>query len=265
VTKSRGAIDCLILLISRNNQVFKTTQRCLATPVAWCNRFIFVNEPEYQVFKTTRQSRPVAVILAIITASALFSCMNRNHQVRENLSFSKRDNYSFRKIDSISFQTGNFLNYLFVNDSMYMLKWGNKNQFSISLDTFKIKGDGKLEIDANNQNSILLKQSCGSFCQSAVILTIPSFYEKKYLFVIAYDLKNNLVAYFPENDKAFIIVENYLTSKKQSIEITDLCPAVFKGECIDSISLIDKQLYIKWQGSNWSRKQKDTREIRIKM
>lgn len=204
--------------------------------------------------------KTTTLIFIILNVGGLLSFINCNHQVSSDSQGIKASPSTFINIDSIPLNGGNFLSYQFINDSIYYLKWGNKNQSIISTESFEIKGDGRLEIDAYDNNSILLKQSCGSLCQMAVILTIPTLKLKKYLFIIAYDLKNNLVAYLSENENLFITIENFVTDKTQIINESELCPATFKVECIDSVSFENKQLYIKWQGDNWSRKQKDTRE-----
>lgn len=196
---------------------------------------------------------PISLIFLI----SLIGCVNNSRKM-QNDSLSKVEIYP-RK-DSIITSEGNYLVFLYITDSSYLIKWGDSLRFIITSDTIDVLGSGTLQIAESSKTSILLKQSCGTCCQLGIILSLSPVIYKKYIFVEAFDLTNNLIAYIPEGIDSFLVIENFVTGKKKIINETDLCPAAFKGECIDSISIVNKQLYIRWQGVKWSRKQQDTKE-----
>jgi hypothetical protein len=154
---------------------------------------------------------------------------------------------------------------MFISDTKYKLKWGNQDSFEISKDTFKILGSGVLNIANTSKNAILLEQCCGTECKYGVVLTINPFRENVYDFIVANEIKEGLVAYISKSDSSFLTIENFFTRRRQDINEIHWCPAAFKGECIDSVSIKNKELYMKWQGSNWNPKRKDVREKRYKI
>jgi hypothetical protein len=196
---------------------------------------------------------PISLIFLI----SLIGCVNKSQKM-QNDSLSKLEIYP-RK-DSIITPEGNYLVFLYITDSSYLIKWGDSSKFIVTSDTIEVLGSGTLQITESNKTAILLKQSCGTNCQLGVILSLSPVIYKKYTFIEASDLTDNLIAYIPEATDSFLVIENFVTGEKKIINETNLCPAAFKGECIDSISIVNKQLYIRWQGAKWSRKQQDTKE-----
>jgi hypothetical protein len=174
--------------------------------------------------------------------------------------FHTADIENFLKRDSITTKEGNYLVYMFLSENKYKLKWGSKDSCEISKDTFKILGSGLLHISNTSENVILLEQSCGTDCKYGVVLTIKPLSEKVYDFIVANEIKDGLVAYISKSDSSLLTIENFFTGKRQYINEIYWCPAAFKGECIDSVSIKNKELYMKWQGNHWSPKRKDTRE-----
>lgn len=203
-----------------------------------------------------------AVVLWVIFLMCFTSCSQTNNKSRIN-DLTQIETYI--KKDSIITTEGNYVVFLYLSDSTYLIKWGQSTKHLFASDTLNVIGSGVFNIVETTKNSILLKQSCGTGCQSGLILSLSPPILRKFLFIITADLKNNLVAYIAESDKSFITVENFITGEKQNIDETNLCPAAFKGECIDSVSFVDRQLFIRWQGEKWSHKQKDTREWKIKI
>jgi hypothetical protein len=135
----------------------------------------------------------------------------------------------------------------------YSIEWGNTLMKNISKQKFEVLGNGVLSIFKSDENSILLTQGCGTSCTYYVFLPLKeNAVERVYDFALTSDLKNNLVAYIPDNnDEIFVRVENYLTGQKIDIVEANLCPANFKGDCIDSIYFDKSSLVLKWEGSKW--------------
>ena len=146
-----------------------------------------------------------------------------------------------------------FIAYHLQGDTVYSIEWGNTSMKNTSKQKFEVLGNGVLSIFKSDENSILLSQGCGTSCTSYVFLPIKeNAVERVYDFALASNLKNNLVAYIPNNsDEIFARVENYLTGQKMDIVETNLCPANFKGDCIDSIYFDKSLLVLKWESSKW--------------
>ncbi len=202
---------------------------------------------------------PVLWTLLVLT---LMGCTQKNNNTQPRIS-TQPD--TILKRDRLVTNDGKHILLLYLSDSTCLIKWGQSAKLLYTSDTLHVLGSGNLNIAETEKNSILLKQSCGTCCQVGFILSISPPKCMKYLFFIASDLKNNLVAYISESDNSFITVENFITGEKQIINETNLCPAAFKGECIDSVSLANKQLFIKWQGNKWNHTKKDTRERKIEI
>lgn len=66
--------------------------------------------------------------------------------------------------DSIITAEGNYLVFLYITDTSYLIKWGNSSKFIITSDTIDVLGSGTLQIAESNKTTILLKQSCGTCC-----------------------------------------------------------------------------------------------------
>ena len=80
------------------------------------------------------------------------------------------------------------------------------------------------------------------------------------MFLLCTNLQENLIAFISQDDNSFVTIQNLATHKQQLIKEQDLCPAAFKGECVDSCSIDKNKFYIYWQGSKWNREKRDTRE-----
>ena len=117
-----------------------------------------------------------------------------------------------------------------------------------------------------DEKTIILGQSCGTSCKYYVILPlVPNSVEKIYMFAEAFNLEKKMVAYIPEEEDLFIRVENYVTGQYLDIKEENICPAAFKGECIDSVYFSDDTIVIKWQGTEWMNDRPDPKEKKIKI
>lgn len=159
-----------------------------------------------------------------------------------------------------------FILFDFQGDTSYSVEWGNRTIRNKTIKSFDVLGNGILGITESDENTIVLGQSCGTSCLYLVVLPLrKNAQEKVYYFVKAYDIRNSLVAFIPEGDNTFIKVENFITGQSMEISEGDLCPAGFKGDCIDTVFFDKSNLVIKWQGKKWEIDKPDSKEKTIQI
>jgi hypothetical protein len=193
----------------------------------------------------------------------LFSCNNYTKQYEDNSDKPIHEQFYVGIKDSILIEKRGDITliYDFIGDSTYTIKWSSAHFDNKSSRKFDVLGNGVLGIlDADSEN-IILEQSCGSSCITYVILPLKNkSVEKEYLFAKAYDLKNKLIAYVPEDVNVFIRVENFITGQTIDVKEDNLCPATFKSDCIDTIYFNKNKLVIKWQGKKWEKDKPDLQD-----
>lgn len=159
-----------------------------------------------------------------------------------------------------------YIKYHIQGDSTYNLEWGNETVKNVSKEKFEVLGNGILNFIDSDEKAIILGQNCGSSCIYYVILPLlQNSKEKKYLFAKTYDLEKTMVAYIPEENDIFVRVENYITGQYMDIKEENICMAVYRGDCIDSIYFSDETIVIKWQGNEWLNDKSDPKEKKIKI
>ncbi len=132
-----------------------------------------------------------------------------------------------------------------VNDSSYLLQWGNSLNLKTFPDTFNLDGHETYipKFIDENEDYIVMRKGCGNPCWIGYFLPINdsikpiSIYE-----YLDYDLENNLVAYI--NGNSIEIVN--LKSKQTEVHGTKDCISAFIGYCIDSLSIKNRILSYKW-------------------
>jgi hypothetical protein len=203
--------------------------------------------------------------ILLLTVFLLFvhcSMSNKNNALTKQSPLIEKTDTS----KSVILPNGSFYRFVYQSESKYRIEWGNKQFKSISKDTFEYTGNGTLYLLEANNEAIILMQSCGMSCKYSVVLPLsPKLREQTYLFTIALDSKNNVIAYLPEDQQNFIIVKNYLNGKAMEIKENDLCPAASSGECLDTCYFDKSYLIIKWQGSKWKSNKPDPKERKIKL
>ncbi len=151
-------------------------------------------------------------------------------------------------------------------DTSYCIEWGNKTIRNKTLKSFDVLGNGILGVMDSSENAIILGQSCGVSCLYLVVLPLrKNALAKEYSFAKAYDIRNSLIAFVPEDDNTFIRVENFITEQYVEITEDDLCTAGFKGDCIDTVFFDQSNLVIKWQGKKWEINKPDPKERTIQI
>ncbi len=194
----------------------------------------------------------IKIINLLLLTILLVSCKQHH-----NLSSEKNEKLSSNRV---YIDNGNYYQFNSLDDTSYRIAWGNKMVNNESIQIFDVLGSGKLNLVKSNDKVVILGQSCGSSCVYYVVLPfITGLKEKVFMQTIAYDINKNVVAYIPD-DESFIRIENYLTGQKLDIKENNLCPAAFKGDCIDSSYFKNDSFIIKWQGSKWDNDKLDSQE-----
>lgn len=149
-------------------------------------------------------------------------------------------------IDSI------FYSFKFDMEGKYRIIWGNTKLQKLSTKEYDGLGDGNLGLYEFSNKGILLGQNCGQKCQIRIALPLSeNGVEKEFFPSILTEYTKNIVVWIP-NKTSKMRVENYLTNKFEDVQISDFCSAADWVECIDKIYLKNSQLFIEYQGSNWT-------------
>lgn len=187
-------------------------------------------------------------IIGFLFIIALISCKNQSSILK---SYDENEQSFVDSAKHTVNNTGDYYQYHFKGDTVYIIEWGNKSFKTETKQTFEVLGNGILNFVKSENGAIILEQSCGTSCRYSVVLPLKKeLKEKVFMQTISYDINNNLIAYIPE-EEAFIRIENYLTGQKLDILESNICPAAFKGDCIDSVYFKGNNVVIKWQGSKW--------------
>jgi hypothetical protein len=158
--------------------------------------------------------------------------------------------------DTVLMSNNGFLIYQYVSMNLFQVQWGNAKNDIIYCDTLPIFPNGLPLFEWHNEVAICLEQGCGTDCYFAYILLFKTGKIKKYMYPLAYDTVNNLVACAGDYElKKLAVVENFLTGKKQEI-IEDYIPCSHSGNAIDSITFNQSGLFVKWQDNNGEKREK---------
>lgn len=152
--------------------------------------------------------------------------------------------------DTILFKESKYLFFENLSDTTYKLVWGNTTFKNTSSDTIHVLPNGKLTLAWVSPNAIGIHQGCGSSCFFAYVLPLTlNAKEKFYMYPLAFDTLNNLIAYGNDKNDCFITIENYISGVKMNLN-EDFLHGPFTGFCIDSISFQSKGLFLKWKNSD---------------
>lgn len=207
--------------------------------------------------------RKTGIILLVL--GILISCSKKENQLNDTpLGESEATIRSYPYADSISTPMGTFYKFIFTDSVHFSIQWGNQDESYSSEKLFEFNST-MFNLESSSKDAILLTRSCGTSCKEGIVLLLTNENNlKEYLFLMANDLKKNLVAYIPaQSQDTLITIENFKTGKTQVLADVSLCPAAFQGECIDSLAFFNDKFYIQWQGSKWTRHEKDTQERTI--
>lgn len=163
---------------------------------------------------------------------------------------------------------GNYIAYERFDNFKYRIVWGNKNLKRILADTLYCDAPpvAKPHFEKENKNYIMLRFGCGSSCWGSIYLPLNTYQKvTRVYYEYATDLDHHLVAALAlDETKTFIAVHNLKTSKVQEIKLEKECESAIPTYCLDSLSIIGKNLYFRWT-ADASFKSKNYKEYTVKI
>jgi hypothetical protein len=155
-----------------------------------------------------------------------------------------------------------FIQNKFVSEDKYVIEWGTSKFTNISKDTFDIFGSGSLEFSATNSNSkfIASSQLCGSGCTRYVMFPLEkNARELDFMDVEYVNIGRDIIITTINPSTGEFLLTILSTKQRQKIMINDMCPAIDKSMCIDSIFLEGNQIVFQYQGNNWEANKPDNK------
>jgi len=192
-------------------------------------------------------------ILVILTICFILTSCNQKNIVKSTLtSDSIRVDSKYSKGIWVSYfknfkiPLGTILKLKIINDSSYIVQWGNSLKLKTCPDTLLLDGHETWmpKLIAENKDYIVLRQECGNPCWVGYFLPLNDSIKPQYIHeYLDFDLKNNLVAFIKGDN--IIEILNLKTGLTEDHK-TKNCTSAFLGYCIDSLSIKDKILKYKW-------------------
>jgi len=167
-----------------------------------------------------------------------------------SISCGKGISKNYLQVDNFKTPLNHKIKFKKIGDKAY-LQWYCDGELRTYDEPFDLKGaDAWLpKFMAENNDYILLKAGCGSPCWNGFFLPLKKSLKLKVIGeYLAFDLHQNYVAKV-NYDTDQIEVENIITSKTQSVA-TEVCEAVTKAVCIDTIYFEPKKIVTKWFREN---------------
>jgi hypothetical protein len=133
-----------------------------------------------------------------------------------------------------------------INDSSYLMQWGDSIDLKTYPDTFRLDGreTGLPRFKDENKDYILMHLGCGNPCWTGYFLPLKDNLKPKAISeYLDYDLDNNLIAYVKDSNVIGVI--NLKTNLTEDY-IVNGCSSTFLGYCIDSLSIKNGILKYKW-------------------
>ena len=100
-------------------------------------------------------------------------------------------------------------------------------------------------------------------CKKCIILSLKNKTEVFYFDPLAYDIDQNLLAYFNQDASNEIIVENYCTKKRITIHLEKMCSAINSKDCLVKCFFLNSEFYYVWEGDKWTVTNSDLRIEKI--
>jgi len=192
------------------------------------------------------------VFVIILSFFILTSCIHRSH-------VDKSINVDSLRVDSIygnntwllHFQImktplGRSIKLKLINDSSYMIQWGDSLKLKTYPQTFLLDGHKTWipQYISENKDFIVMRQGCGNPCWVGYFLPINDSLKPHTIHeYLDFDLDNNLVASI--KDSNIIEVKNLKTNSIEN-HILNGCNSVFLGYCIDSLTIKNGILKYNW-------------------
>jgi len=140
---------------------------------------------------------------------------------------------------------GATLQFIILNDSSYLIQWGDSLNLMTLNDTLSLDGHETWipKYVAENEHYIVLRRSCGNPCWLGYFLfkdgTDEAVVIHEYL---DFDLQNDLVVFIIDKNLEIMNLKTHNTERYQ----INGCKSDFIGYCLDSLSFENKVLKFKW-------------------
>ena len=160
----------------------------------------------------------------------------------------------YAQVRRVNTKANNFVEYNFIDQEHYTLKWGNKKIVRSLSDTI-YSHYGCAKVEWENPYAIVLKDGCGSSCWYALILPLndtTEFMRRNYPF--AMDGKRSLIAYgddeAPASEDSALTIEDFITHQKKSFYAKDChLVGIEPAWCISKVEFKGDSLYYEWSGA----------------
>jgi hypothetical protein len=198
------------------------------------------------------------LILVLTIASTLISCSptdsasNNTDKIRTDSLTKAVKTIEYLTVDTTRETQGDlFYQFIQATDSTAFIKWGNKEITNISkTDLFSnYLSKEKIDIDWANKKFLTLGRGTGSDTWINIVLPLTKgadlkFYEN----CMVFDKENGIaVREWYTGSDTVLLAENIMTGEKQAIgQDWKKEPISFYHYCIDSISISNNMLYVKW-------------------
>lgn len=208
------------------------------------------------------------VRLIIIFVVILGSCGNKSTQKLEadfNNPAEQIEGTDFSPVDTIKLDSAYYY-FEYLNSERFLVKWGNSFFENCSQDTFDIFSNGYLSHLEYNNKWILLQQSCGTNCVLNVILPlVPNTKELSFMPVVYNNINREIIITTKNPSKGVFEIIDFGSNTRKDVLLNDLCPAIDKSSCIDSISINGNTLMFFYEGSKWNISNPDKRSEAIRL
>ncbi len=171
-----------------------------------------------------------------------------NDSIESDINVNNEDCHLWLSDADTVLSNGTFIRYI-IKDQKVRIEWGNKKFRRILTNSYECDGAPSWvpTIRWSTSKYIGLKYGCGSPCWGTIILPLndrDSVIERMY--DLEKDLKNNKIVYLDYETYDKLIVENFETGNKINIKYTFNCKAAFTGYCIDTLTINNDSLTIRW-------------------
>mgnify|MGYP001171527670 CR=1 FL=1 len=132
-----------------------------------------------------------------------------------------------------------------IEESRYIIQWGNSMNLRTLPDTFNLDGHETWipKFIDESKDYIVLRKGCGNPCWIGYFLpTNDSIKPVSVNDYLGYNLDDNLIAYI--NDNSIEVID--LKTRKTETHKMEGCNSAFLGYCIDSLSIKNRTLIYKW-------------------
>ena len=152
------------------------------------------------------------------------------------------------RIDDVLLEDGAYVKYEYQNDSIY-LKWGKSDFLFPERLVYHCK-TAPVRIPQfkwSTSEFIVVGYGCGSPCWGMKVLPLsPEKSIQDYMYQVAFEKAKGIIVYIAYQNDGLTAV-NLFTGKKENIKLGEICGQTFPGYCIDSVSINNSELFVRWK------------------